>query len=201
MRRAKIEEENRYLLERQRQFRMAADLVTSAFAAFSEVQAIAVIGSVARPLWKEVPRFREFRRERIELWHECGDLDLAVWIGSQDRLGALRRARDRALREAYEAGAGISIVGHQVDVFLFEPESDRYLGRLCHFGQCPKGKRECAVEGCGAIPFNKRIADFVPRADLLAPARHAMLYERGMGRLRSALDLPAAESDLSSACR
>jgi hypothetical protein len=46
MRRAKIEEENRYLLERQRQFRMAADLVTSAFAAFSEVQAIAVIGSV-----------------------------------------------------------------------------------------------------------------------------------------------------------
>lgn len=201
MRRAKIEEENRYLLERQRQFRMAADLVTSAFAAFSEVQVIAVIGSVARPLWKEVPRFREFRRERIELWHECGDLDLAVWIGSQDRLGMLQRARDRALREAYEAGAGVSVVGHQVDVFLFEPGSDRYLGRLCRFNECPKDKPECAVPGCGAIPFNKRIADFVPRADLLAPARHAMLYERGRGRLRSALDLPAAESDLLSARR
>lgn len=201
MRRVRIEEENRYLLERQRQFRMAADVVVTAFAAFSEVQAVAVIGSVAKPLWKEVPRFREFRRRGIELWHECSDLDLAVWIESQDRLGALRRARDRALREAYEADSGISFVGHQVDVFLFEPESDRYLGRLCHFSQCPKGKPECAVPGCGDIPFNKQIAGFTPRADLLAPARHAMLYKRGRGRLRSALDLPAAGGDSPPACR
>jgi hypothetical protein len=43
----------------------------------------------------------------------------------------LRRQRDRALREAYEAGVGTSVVGHQLDVFLFEPQSDRYLGRLC----------------------------------------------------------------------
>jgi len=27
------------------------------------VQAVAVIGSVAEALWKEIPRFREFRRE------------------------------------------------------------------------------------------------------------------------------------------
>jgi hypothetical protein len=195
----RIEEENRRLLELQRQFRMAADVVAAAFAAFSEVQAVAVIGSVARPLWKEVPRFREFRRARIELWHECGDLDLAVWIDSQDRLGMLRRARDRALRESYKSGTGVSVVGHQVDVFLFEPGSDRYLGRLCRFNQCPKGKPECAVPGCGAVPFNKRIADFAPRADLLVPVRHAMLFERGRGRLRSALELPSVESDHSPA--
>ncbi len=73
--------------------------------AFSEVEAIAVIGSVAKPLWKEVPRFREFRREGIELWHQCGDLDLAVWLSSQHRLGTLRRARDLALRDAYQSGA------------------------------------------------------------------------------------------------
>jgi hypothetical protein len=201
MQRSRIEKENRDLLDRQRQFRVAADVVAAAFAAFSEVQAVAVIGSVARPLWKEVPRFREFRRDRIELWHECGDLDLAVWIDSQDRLGMLRRARDRALREAYDAGTGISFVGHQVDVFLFEPGSDRYLGRLCNFSQCPKDKPACAVPGCGAVPFNKRIAEFVPRADLLEPARHAMLYERGRGRLRSALDLPSVESDRPPARR
>jgi hypothetical protein len=67
----------------------------------------------------------------------------------QHRLGELRLARDLALKRAFEAGAGISVVGHQVDVFLFEPGSDRYLGRLCKFNQCPKGKRDCLVPGYG----------------------------------------------------
>lgn len=195
MRRARIDEENRRLLERQHQFRRAADVVTRAWMAFPEVAAVAVIGSVARPLWKELPRFREFRRLRIELWHECGDVDLAVWIDPQERLGELRRARDRALREAYEAGTGVSVANHQVDAFLFEPGTDRYLGRLCNFSQCPKGKPECFVRGCGTVPFNRRIPDFTPHTDLLASARYAMLYERGAGRLRSALDLPAVEDD------
>lgn len=195
MRRSEIEEQNRYLLERQRQFRVAADVVTEAWMAFPEIEAIAVIGSVAKPLWKEIPRFREFRRERIEVWHECGDLDLALWIDRQHRLDKIRRAAGRALGKAYESGLGISIVGHQLDVFLFEPVSDSYLGRLCSFSRCPKEKRDCLVPGCGAIPFNKVIADFVPRADLLAPARHAMLYRRGSGRLQSALALPTVEPD------
>ena len=64
MRRAAIEKQNRLMLDRQRQFRMAADVVADAWTGFAEVQAVAVIGSVANPLWKEVPRFREFRRER-----------------------------------------------------------------------------------------------------------------------------------------
>jgi hypothetical protein len=50
------------LLRQQRDFRRAADIVTDALTSFEEVEAIAVIGSVAKPLWKEVPRFREFRR-------------------------------------------------------------------------------------------------------------------------------------------
>ena len=193
MRRTRIEEENLRQLDRQREFRMAADVAVGAWMEFPEVQAIAVIGSVANPLWKEVPRFSPFRRARIEIWHECLDLDLALWVSSQHRLGELRRACNLALRKAFETGAGISIVGHQTDIFLFEPGSDRYLGRLCSFNQCPKGKRDCLVPGCGAIPFNKRVAGFEPRADLLVPACHAMLYQRGEGRLRSALDLPTVE--------
>src|SRR5437016_6325163 len=126
------------MLERQRQFRMAADVVTEAWRLFAEVQALAVIGSVAKPLWKEVPRFDEFRREGIDVWHECGDLDLALWLDTQKRLDELRRAAVRAQRAAYEAGTGVSVVGHQLDVFLIEPVSDRYLGRLCSFNQCPK---------------------------------------------------------------
>jgi hypothetical protein len=58
------------------------------------------------------------------------------------------------LRLAYEWGAGISVVDHQMDVFLFEPGTDRYLGRLCSFNQRPKEKRDCLVPGCGAVPFN-----------------------------------------------
>src|SRR5690348_18366066 len=122
MRRAKIDEQNRYLLARQRHFRMAADVVTDAWMGFAEVQAVAVIGSVAKPLWKEIPRFSEFRRAGIAVWHECKDLDLAVWISSQHRLGALRRARDRALREAYQAGIGPSTANHQVEIFLRSEE-------------------------------------------------------------------------------
>jgi hypothetical protein len=194
MRRAEIESQNQYLLARQRQFRVAADVVADAWMEFAEIQAIAVIGSVAKALWKEVPRFREFRRERIEVWHECADLDLAVWIDSQDRLGELRRAQDRALQKAYEAGAATSVVGQQVDTFLFEPGSNRYLGRLCHYSRCPKDKPDCFVPTCGAIPFNKHFPLFKPYPNLLAPAEYAMLYRRGIGRLRSALDLPSVAS-------
>jgi len=190
MRRSEIEGQNRYLLDRQRQFRLAADIVTDAWISFPEVHAVAIIGSVAKPLWKEAPRFREFRRAGVEVWHECGDLDLALWLSSLDRLGELRRAATRALREAYETGAGMSVASHQLDVFLFEALTDRHLGRLCSFNECPKGKPDCLVPGCGATPFNKRVEGFEPHADLLAPAVHGLLYRREAGRLRSALDLP-----------
>ncbi|MGH7035208.1 MAG: hypothetical protein ACREFL_15860 [Stellaceae bacterium] len=190
VKRARIEEENRRQLRSQQDFRKAADIVTDALMSFEEVEAIAVIGSVAKFLWKEVQRFSEFRRAGIEVWHECKDLDLAVWISSQHRLGELRRTRDTALRKAYESGTGPSTANHQVEIFLIEPGTDRYLGRLCNFSACPKDKPQCRVPGCGAVPFNKRVDGFVPYADLLASAGYAMLYRRGAGRLRSALDLP-----------
>lgn len=82
-----------------------------------------------------------------------------------------------------------------MDVFLIEPGSDRYLGRLCAYNQCPKGRPECLVPGCGAVAFNKRVEAFTPHDDLLAGAEGAMLYQRGKGRLRSALELPMVEPD------
>jgi len=194
MRRAEIEEQNRHLLARQRQFRIAADVVTDAWAALPEVRAVAVIGSVAKALWMEVPRFREFRRLGIELWHECKDLDLALWLDTLAGLGEIRRAAAKALREAFEAGTGVSVVSQQLDVFLIEPGTDRYIGRLCSFATCPKGKDDCLVPGCGDTPFNKVVFGFEPNADLLASAGFAKLYERGAGRLRSALDLPEPEA-------
>jgi hypothetical protein len=191
--RAEIKQQNDYLLRQQHDFRRAADIVTDALAMFEKIEAIAVIGSVAKPLWKEVPRFRYYRRAGIEVWHECGDLDLAVWISSQHRLDAIRRARDGALSNAYKAGDGPSTANHQVEIFLIEPGTDRYLGRLCNFNTCPKGKPKCDVPGCGQIPFNKVVDGFEPHTDLLAAASYATLYRRGEGRLRSALDLPGPQ--------
>jgi hypothetical protein len=92
MRRAKIEEQNAYLPRRQRDFRIAANGVADAWMTFCEVQAVAVIGSVAKALWKEIPRYSEFRRAGVEVWHECKDFDLALWIDSPGRLRELRRA-------------------------------------------------------------------------------------------------------------
>jgi hypothetical protein len=84
-------------------------------------------------------------------------------------------------------------VGHQVEVFLFQPATDRYIGRLCSYSACPKGKLDCSTPDCGSVAFNKVVAGFEPHADLLAPAAHATLYRRGMGRLKSAADLPSPE--------
>src|SRR5699024_4694276 len=126
MRQSEIDAQNAYQLRRQCDYRWSADVVVDAWMSFEEVEAVAVIGSVAQALWMEGPRFREFRRARIEVWHECMDLDLALWLSRWDRLGELRRARDVTLRRAYESGAGPSVASHQVDVFLIEAESDRY---------------------------------------------------------------------------
>jgi hypothetical protein len=138
VRRAEIERQNAYLLARQREFRAAADVVASAWRTFAEVSAVALIGSTAKQLWKEVPRFQPFRHHGIELWHECKDLDLAVWVDRQDRLGEVRRARDLALRQACESGAGIGVANHQVDTFLFEPGSDRYLDACARSPNAPR---------------------------------------------------------------
>jgi hypothetical protein len=189
LRKAEIEETSRSLARQQLRFRAAADAVAAALAAFPEILAIGLTGSVAKSLWKEVPRFSQYRRAGIEVWHECKDVDLAVWLDSRERLNQMRRAKDRVLF-GMSQGESAGVASHQADIFLFEPGSDRYLGRLCDFNACPKGKPECRVPGCGDVAFNRIHEDFYPDANLLAAARQNMLYERGKGILMSALDLP-----------
>lgn len=80
---AEVEEENARLLRRQGELRLAADYVAAAFADRGKVQRVALFGSVASPLEKEVPRFRRFRRAGVALWHECKDVDVAVWVSDR----------------------------------------------------------------------------------------------------------------------
>jgi hypothetical protein len=74
-----ISEENTPMLRRQCLFRWAAQSIAVAMSQLPEVQTVAAFGAAAQPQEMEVPRFRQFRRHRIEVLHECADLDLAVW--------------------------------------------------------------------------------------------------------------------------
>jgi len=186
--RREIEEADRYQLRRQAEFRQAADAVAGALAAFAEVRAIALFGSAARPLWREVPRFQPFHRAGVEVLHECKDVDLAVWLDSLERLHALGRARNKAVHQMF-AETGVGVAHHQVDVFLFEPGADRYLGRLCGYAECPKGKIECQTPGCGATPFLKQHEDFTLWPGALAEDHVVRLYDRERGWVGRAAEM------------
>jgi hypothetical protein len=178
------------MLDRQAQFRLAADAVTAALAGVPEVEAVALIGSVARPLWREVPRFQPFRHWGIPVWHECKDVDLAVWLDRLDRLQTLNRARSLTLHQLFQEKQ-IGVAHHQVEIFILQGEAT-YFGRLCPFSQCPKGKRECLVPGCGRDLFLQQHAGFTFWPDALAPDRIMRLYDRQRGILRRAAETPAA---------
>jgi hypothetical protein len=173
-----IAAENQAMLRRQSDFRTAAEYVARALSQFEEVQKIVLFGSVALPLAKEVPRFRRFRRTGIAVRHECSDVDLAVWVMRLDNLTDLRKARSRALNQLL-AEKNIGVAHHQVEIFVMEPATDRYLGRVCCFNQCPKaGKAECLVPGCGEHLFLKRIPSFQMRREALHPERTVVLFAR-----------------------
>lgn len=148
-----IEDQNILMLRRQRLFRWAAQAIAVAVSELPEVQKLAAFGAVAQPLATEVPRFRRFRRHRIEILHECADLDLAVWMAGLHRLKDLQKALNQGLRIVQDTPYG-GVAHHSVDVHIIDAAAGDYCGRLCKFRECPKaGKRECRVPGCGAEPF------------------------------------------------
>jgi hypothetical protein len=172
MRQKEIDDENRYLLERQANFRAAAEKVTGLLATHPAVERVMLFGSVASALKKEVPRFREFRRRGIAVWHECADVDLAVWVDDLACLPQLNKMRSRAVQ-------GTFVAHHQVEIFVMEPRTNRYLGRLCIFGSCPKAdKLERLIPGCGATKFLKLLRDFQFYADALSPEKSIVLFQR-----------------------
>ena len=89
--------------------------------------------------------------------------------------------------------AAIGIASHQVDVFIFDPDADRYLGRLCDFNACPKGKAECRVPGCGEVTLLRQHEGFRWRPESLFEGRAVRLFERTTGLQRRASDLPLLE--------
>ena len=173
----KIEEQDQYMLRLQRNFHLAADAVAAAFAQLPEVEKVVLFGSVAVPLKKEVPRFRAFRRHGIAIWHECKDVDLAVRLSDLTHLRNLQKARSNTLNKLYQT-QNVGVAHHQVEVFIMEPGTDNYLGRLCAFTRCPKDKLDCLVPGCGNVPFLQQHAGFILSEDALAVGKTTTLFDR-----------------------
>jgi hypothetical protein len=184
-----IAREDQRMLRRQAEFRIAADAVTAVLAEIPEVAAVALFGSLARPLRREVSRFQPYRRRGIELLHEVKDVDLAVWVTRTDRLNGLRRASAGAVGQLFRE-RGIGVADHQIELFLFEPGTGRYLGRVCHFGTCPKDHRDCLAESCGRDRFLKQMDGFELWPDALAPERTVPLFDRIAGIIAHTADLP-----------
>ncbi len=159
--------ENARMERRRADFRLAAEYVAQAFSHLEQVRRVSLFGSVARHLKKEIPPSKRYSRARVEIFHECRDIDMAVWMKDLASLDTLRRARSDALKELFDERK-IAVAHHQVDVFLFEAAGGRYAGRLCIFGKCPKGKFVCKVPGCGKPRFLQQHEGFVFRRDLLA---------------------------------
>ena len=172
-----IAEQNAYMQRRQENFRLAAQYLADALAEAPEVEKVVIIGSVAVPLAMEVPRFREFRRAGVKVLHECGDLDLAAWVSDPGSLQRLRKLVIEALKRLLSE-KNIGVAHHQVEVFIMEPGTDRYLGRLCRFKSCPAEKPECRVSGCGDALFLQQHEDFALSADAVSPGRTLLLFDR-----------------------
>jgi hypothetical protein len=172
-----VEGHDRAMLRRQEQFRLAAEYVAGGFAAVPGVSKVVLFGSVARSLEREAPRYRPLRGTSLRAFHECRDVDLAVWLSDLTQLRALQRARSDALKRLLEEH-NVGVAHHQLDVFILEPGTDRLLGWLCHFTACPKeGKSECLAPGCGSTALLRQFEGFVFDPTAVDPGRSTVLYE------------------------
>ena len=89
----------------------------------------------------------------------------------------LRKSRSQALNNLL-AEKQIGVAHHQVDIFIMEPETNHYLGRLRIFGSCPKEKDECRVAKCGEIAFLRQHEDFNFDPNDLDSEINTILFER-----------------------
>ncbi|MFN7920611.1 MAG: hypothetical protein U0Q16_10975 [Bryobacteraceae bacterium] len=173
-------------LRKQAHFRRAAEAVAEEWSQHPAVQAISVFGTVAVPLREEEPRHKS-QRHWGKVLHECNDIDLGLWVSDLTVLGELRRALAQTLMNLGSEFPGeFGVTPSHFDVYLIEPGTMRYRGRLCDFGTCPKESRmkdACQADGCGAQPFLRQFSDwgFLQMQFLADP--HVKLFDRARGGL------------------
>jgi hypothetical protein len=168
-------------LERQRDFRVAAGAVAAALFEFDEVEAIALFGSLARPLSREVPRFQRYHQLGIEILHECKAVVLAVWLTRTDRLRDLSRAGNRAVTTIPATGIGVAS-RH----FLVRSRPQSLFRSALLFRTMPERKAGLPRRRMRRDPIPVTAREFCPAADALSAAVN--LFNRRRGARSNASD-------------
>lgn len=176
-----IHEEDMAMLRRQSGFRKAATLLAERLGQMEEVVSVVLFGSVALPLWKEVPRFFRLRQSRIMVYHECANIDLAIRVTHAGRAGSMRKVCSDLIRELVDHDIHLSIANHHFCLHLIDAGTNRYLGMVCHYNQCPKHKDPCRVPGCGVTKFVRILPWFRFKPERLNPHNSFSLFDRGDG--------------------
>jgi hypothetical protein len=104
-------------------------------------------------------------------------IHLAVWISDVSQLPSLQDTVYRTFG-GLEAAMGLDLKRREIELSLLEPDTDRYLGRLCRFPKCPAKKPECRVTGCGDFPFLQQLPCFRFPMEELSPDRSVVLFDR-----------------------
>lgn len=172
-------EQNEHNLRRWREFRLTAEYIAHSLSEIPQIQKIALFGSVVRQPKKEQTRFWKFRKIGAEIYHYCKDIDMAVWLDMPAPLRQIQQIISRTVKQLTDEDKS-RVAHHQVDVFLVEPGTNKYLGRLCKFATCPKkDKTRCKITPhCGEIQYLEQIQDFVMNPDDYLGDNAIVLFDR-----------------------
>jgi hypothetical protein len=177
--RGEIAREDLCMLRRQDQFRKAARLLTKKLADMPPVRKVVLFGSVALPLWKEVPMHSRMHSRRIKIFHECENIDLAVWVSTPSIAATIRRAHSAVVNELLDNEVHFEIAHHFFSTHLIDDLTGKYHGMVCHYGQCPKRQKEvCRVPGCGEHKFVRVLPGFRLKPERLHTHNSQVLFER-----------------------
>lgn len=170
-------ENNFRMLLRYKDLRRSAEYVAAELERVPFIMKAALFGSLSKPLWKEVPRFREYRKNGIKIWHEVKDVDIAVWVTALEDVSVLKRARNKGIA-LLEKNRGIRVAVHECDIFILSAADNSYLGRVCNWKKCPKMCTECLVPACGQVKFLRQHLDFNFRHEDIADSKVIVFFDK-----------------------
>ena len=173
--------QDRLSLRLQKFYRIVAGQVADEMSKIDWVTRIVLFGSAGKPLKKDFRRYLTYSRRKTEIWHECRDIDLAVWVERQDSLLDLYRARGTAVKECSMIYPGISGLPHfLVEVHIMDTGTNQHLGELCLYKECPRyGVRECrAANGCGSTSLLRTLPEFFLRSKALDESQSMELFRK-----------------------
>ena len=159
-------------LKRYKDFCYAAVEMAKHLTDFPEVEKIALFGSLAKPPYRK----RLPIRKRIWTFHNPRDIDLAVWLSSLENLGDMRKALVALVKDITQKVPGLC--EGSIELFVFDSKSSKYLGRVCHYRECPRQGMECMTKGCGKPKHLKKMADFKLVPDAVSRLYSQLLFER-----------------------